>query len=144
MPARLVLRVAIACAAVGILTGGRSAQAQNPNSPRFVALLLMQQNKEIKSDTKALNTRDKDIVKLDNATKPSQIKQLNKSLTKLHNQILAMTSKLISFSTQVYTGATHLTPPNPTLKTKALDNLLTVQTLSVRAGLGVLPATPMQ
>jgi hypothetical protein len=144
MPARLVLRVAIACAAVGILTGGRSAQAQNPNSPRFVALLLNEQNKEIKSDTKALNTRDKDIMKLESATRPSQIKSLNNSLVKLHNQILSMTTKLQAFSVQVYTGATHLTPPSPTLKTKAFNNLLTVQTLSVRAGLGINPATPMQ
>jgi hypothetical protein len=142
MPARLILRVAIACAAVGILTGGRSAQAQNPNSPRFVALLLNEQNKEISSDTKALNTRDKDVVKLENATKPSQIRSLNKSLIKLHNQILSMTTKLQAFSVQVYTGATHLTPPNSTLKTKAFDNLLSVQTLSARAGLGIAPATP--
>jgi hypothetical protein len=109
-----------------------------------VALLLNQQNKEIASDTKALNTRDKDIVKLETATRPSQINSLNKSLVKLHNQILAMTTKLQAFSVQVYTGATHLTPPNPTLKTKAFNNLLTVQGLSVRAGLGINPATPMQ
>jgi hypothetical protein len=144
IPARLVLTVAIACAAVGILTGGRSAQAQNPNSPRFVALLLMQETKDIESDTKALNTRDKDIVKLDNATKPSQIKSLKKSLTKLHNQILGMTTNLQAFSIQVYTGAAHLSPPNPTLKSKAFSNILTVQTLSVRTGLGIAPATPAQ
>jgi hypothetical protein len=83
-------------------------------------------------------------MKLDRATKPSQIKSLNKSLIKLHNQILAMTSKLISFSVQVNTAATALSPPNPTLASKAFSNLLTVQTLSVQAGLGVTPATPTQ
>lgn len=142
MPARPILRVAIVCGVVGILTGGQPAHAQNPNSPRFVMTLLMQETKEIQSDTKALNTRDKDIMKLDRATKPSQIKSLNKSLLKLHNEILKMTTKLQAFSIQVYTGATHLSPPKPPLASKALSNLKAVQTLSVRAGLGVAPATP--
>jgi hypothetical protein len=144
MPARLISRVAIVCGAVGILTGGQSAYAQRPNSPRFVKLLLMQEEKEIKSDTKALNTRDKDVVKLENATRQSQINSLNRSLLKLHNQILAMTSRLISFSTQVNTAATVLSPPNPSLSSRAFSNLLTVQTLSLRSGLGVQPATPTQ
>jgi hypothetical protein len=142
MPARLILRVAIVCGTVGILSGGQSAHAQNPNSPRFVAVLLMQEETSIKSDTKALNTRDKDIMKLDAATKPSQIRSLSKSLQKLHNQIIAMTTKLQASSTSVYTGATHLSPPQPNLVSKAFSNILTVQQLSVRAGLGIAPATP--
>ncbi len=133
----------IFCGAVGTL-GGQPVQAQNPNSVRFVKLLLMQEEKEIKSDQKAINTRNKDVAKLDAAKKASQIKQLEKALLKLHNQILSMTTKLQAFSVQVYTGAAVLSPPNPALVSKALGNLLTVQNLSVQAGLGIVPATPSQ
>jgi len=143
MRLRHILGVAIFCGAVGTL-GGQAVQAQNPNSPKFVMLLLKQEASQIKSDTKALNTRDKDVAKLETATKKSEINQLNKALLKLHNQILSMTTKLISFSTQVNTGAVALSPPNPALVSKAFGNLLTVQTLSVRAGLGINPATPSQ
>jgi hypothetical protein len=143
MRLRHILGAAIFCGAVGTL-GGQSVHAQKPNSPKFVMLLLKQQQMEIKSDTKALNTRDKDVVKLENATKQSQINQLNKTLLQLHKQILSMTTKLASFSTQVYTGASVLTPPNPALLSQALTNLKTVQVLSLRAGLGIQPATPTQ
>jgi hypothetical protein len=142
MRLRYILGAALFCGAVSTL-GGQAVQAQTPNSPKFVKLLLMKENTDIKNDTKALNTRDKDVAKFQNATGAKE-KQLEKTLTKLHNQILKMTTTLISFSTQVNTGANALSPPNPALASKALSNLLTVQTLSVRAGLGVQPATPSQ
>jgi hypothetical protein len=124
--------------------GGQTVQAQTPNSPKFVKLLLNKEAKAIKSDTKALNMRDKDIAKFEATKNPKLEKQLEKSLTKLHNQILGMTTKLQAESVQVYTGARILSPPNPSLKSSAFANLLMVQLLSVRAGLGVVPATPTQ
>lgn len=142
MRLRHILGAAIFCGAVGTL-GGQTVQAQAPSSARFVKLLLIKQQTQIKADTKALNTRDKDIAKLDVATNPRQIRQLSKSLSKLHNQILAMTTKLQALSVQVFTNARNV-PSNPTLEHKALANLLVVQTLSVRAGLGIAPATPTQ
>jgi hypothetical protein len=141
MLSRHILAAAIFCGAVGTV-GGQTAQAQAPSSPRFVKLLLMKQGKLIKSDTKALNMRDNDILKLNAATNQRKINQLNKTLSKLHSQILTMTTRLQVLSGQVFTDASHLEPPNPTLQSHALANLLTTQNLSVRAGLGIAPATP--
>jgi hypothetical protein len=135
--------VAVILGVVGTLAAP-TAQAATPNSPKFVNLLLKQETKAIKADTKALNMRDSDIAKLQATTNPKKEKQLEKSLSKLHNQILKMTTKLQAESQQVYTAASVLQPPNPALKSSAFSNLLLVQMLSVRAGLGVVPATPTQ
>ena len=140
MPLRHILGIAVFCGAVSTL-GGRTVQAQAPSSARFVKLILMKQEVGIKADTKALNTRDKDIAKLNAATNGRQIKQLSKALSTLHRQILSGTTRLQVLSGQVYTDALNV-PSNPELASKALANLLLVQTLSVRAGLGINPATP--
>jgi hypothetical protein len=141
MALRALLGVAVFCGAMGIVEG-KAARAQSPNSKRFVALLLVKTTKAIQADTKALNTRDKDIAKLDAATKKSEIKSLTRTLNKLHTQVLNMTTGLQVLSTQVYNDAKGLNPPNPTAVSAAFHNILTVQTLSVRAGLGIAPATP--
>jgi hypothetical protein len=88
--------------------------------------------------------RDKDIAKLDAATRRSQINSLTKSLNKLHTQILHGTTQLQVFSTQVFTDAKALSPANPGLVNQAFGGILSVQMLSVRAGLGIAPATPGQ
>jgi hypothetical protein len=104
----------------------------------------MKQVQAIKADNKLLNMRDKDVAKLEATTNPRVERMLEKSLTKLHNMILSMTAKLQLEATQVYTGASVLSPPNPQLKSEALTNLLATQQLSIRAGLGIAPATPTQ
>jgi hypothetical protein len=142
MRPRHLLGVAIFWGVVGTLGGQTVQAAPTPNSPKFVKLLLNKQVKAIKADNKALNQRDKDIAKFESTTNPKVEKMLEKSLTKLHNQILGMTTKLISEAMQVYTAASILSPPQPTLKSAALSNLLATQMLSVRAGLGIAPATP--
>jgi predicted nucleic acid-binding Zn-ribbon protein len=109
-----------------------------------VQLLLRNESAQISADTKALNTRDNDILKLNAATSAKQIKQLEKTLTRLNHQIVAMTLELQALSGQAFTTASSLTPPNPALVSTSLGNLLTVQSLSTRAGLGVGPATPSQ
>jgi hypothetical protein len=138
---RHLLRVAIFCGAVGIV-GGQPAHAQTPSSTRFVKLLLMNQMKLISADTKALNTRNAGIVKLNNATNQRQINQLNKMLTRLNTQIVRMTAELTLFSTQNYNYAVELSPPDSALVSQALAALRIVQALSVQAGLGIAPATP--
>ena len=143
MRPRHLLGVAVLWGVVGTL-GGPTAQAAPPNSVKFVKLLLKNETKGIKSDTKALNTADKDIAKLQNTSNPQKEKQLEKSLTSLGKQITSMTHKLQSLATQTYAAASVLSPPDPPLKSMAFSNLLTVQLLSVRAGLGVAPATPSQ
>jgi hypothetical protein len=143
MRPRYLLGVAVIWGAVGTLTAP-TAQAATPNSPKFVNLILKKETKAINADTKSLNTRDKQIAQLETTTNPKKTKQLENSLTKLHNQILKMTTMLQSESVQVFTAASVLNPPNPSLQSAALSNLLLVQMLSVRAGLGVAPATPMQ
>jgi hypothetical protein len=104
----------------------------------------MNQTKAIQKDNKALNTRDADAAKLESTTNPTRERQLENMLLKLHNQILSMTTRLQAEATQIYTGASVLSPPNPPLKSAALANLLATQILSVRAGLGIVPATPTQ
>jgi hypothetical protein len=121
---------------------GQTAHAQAPSSERFVMLLLTKESREINSVTKALNTRDNDIAKLNAATNPRQIRKLENMLSRLHGQILSMTTRLITLSGQVYTNAISLIPSNPTLVSKALSNLVVVQHLSLRDGLGIQPATP--
>jgi hypothetical protein len=143
MRPRHLLGVAIFWGVVGTL-GGPTAHAATPNSPKFVKLLLMKQTKAIKADNKALNQRDKDVAKLESTTNPRVVNMLEKSLTKLHNQILSMTTKLQLEATQIYTAASVLSPPNPSLKSAALANLVVTQMLSVRAGLGIVPSTPKQ
>jgi hypothetical protein len=143
MRPRHLLGVAVLSGVVGTL-GGPTAQAAPPNSVKFVKLLLKNETKAIKSDTKALNTRDKDIAKLQNTTNRRVENQLEKSLTTLHRQILSMTTRLSAGAMQTYTAASILSPPDPPLKSSALSNLLVIQTLSVRAGLGISPATPNQ
>jgi hypothetical protein len=145
MRPRHLLGVAVFWGVVGTL-GGPTAQAQaaTPNSPRAVALFLQLLEKGIKSDTKALNTRDSDIAKLDAATNARRIKQLSNTLAKLHRQILRMTTMLISEATQAFNSANNLSPPNPPLKSRAFGDLLLVQQLSLRTGLGIQPATPMR
>ena len=138
-----ILGIAIFCGAMGTLEG-QSVQAQTPNSARFVKLLLLNQSTQIKADTKAMATRNKDIAKLDAATNPRQIKQLAKMVSRLNNQILLLTTKLQILSLQVYASAVNLTPSNPALVSSALSNLVLVQTLSLTEGLGVSPATPSQ
>jgi hypothetical protein len=109
-----------------------------------VQLLLRNESAQIRADTKALNTRNNDILKLNAATSARQIKQLEKTLTRLNRQIVAMTLNLQVFSSQAFTTASSLTPSNPGLVSSSLANLLTVQSLSVQAGVGVGPATPSQ
>jgi hypothetical protein len=144
MRLRHIWGIAVFCGAVGTL-GGQTAQAQAPSSVRFVSLLLSKEAKLIKSDTKALNTRDKDILKLNAATRQSQINQLNKALTKLHSQVLSMTTKLQLLALQVVTDAKHLSPANSpanqALVNRALASVIAVQRLSLRACLGLNPAT---
>jgi hypothetical protein len=144
MPSRLALRVAVVCGAVAIFCGPAAHAQAPPNSARFVTLLLVKESKQIKSDTTLLNTRDKDIAKLEAATRRSQINSLAKSLNKLHSQIVHSTTELQIMSTQVLTDAKGLNPSNPTLVSQAVAGILSVQTLSLRAGLGVAPATPSQ
>jgi len=141
---RHLLAVAVIWGVVGTL-GTPTVQAAPPNSLKFVKLLLMQENKAIKSDTKALNMRDANIAKLNSTTNPKKEKQLTQTLAKLHNQILKMTTKLQAEAQQVYSAASVLSPPNPSLKSTALSNLVLVQMLSKRAGFqGIVPATPPQ
>jgi hypothetical protein len=129
---------------VGTLGGPTAQAASTPNSTKFVRLLLNKSAKAIKADNKALNMRDADIAKLESTTNPRKEAQLEKSLTKLHNQILSMTTKLILEATQGYNAAIAVSPPSPPLKSAALANLVAVQMLSVRAHLGIMPATPTQ
>jgi len=144
MPSRLVLRVAVVCGAVDIVLGPSAHAQAPPNSVRFVKLLLMKESKQIKADTTLLNMRERDIAKLDAATRRSQVNSLTKSLNKLHSQILHSTTQLQVFSTQVFTDAKGLSPANPGLVNQAFAGILSVQTLSLRAGLGIAPATPGQ
>ena len=67
MPLRHLLRVAIFGGALSIV-GGQAAHAQTPSSVRFVNLLLSNESKSIQATMKAFNTRNADIVKLNNAT----------------------------------------------------------------------------
>jgi hypothetical protein len=143
MPLRRLLRVAIFCGALG-LVGGQATHAQTPSSVRFVNLLLANEARSIQATMKAFNTRNATILKLNNATSQRQINQLNKTLTRLNTQVVRMTAELTLFSKQAYTYATELSPPNSSLVSEALGSLLTVQALSVEAGLGVAPATPTQ
>jgi hypothetical protein len=142
MPSRLVLIVAVLCGAVGIVCVPAAHAQAPPNSVRFVKLLLMKESTKIKANTTALNMRDRDIAKLDAATRRSQINSLTRSLDKLHTQILHNTTFLQVFSTQVFTDAEALSPPDPALVSQAFAGILSVQTQSVRASLGIAPATP--
>jgi hypothetical protein len=144
MQVRHILGIAVFWGVVGTLGGPTVQAAPTPNSAKFVQLLLQKEAKAIKSDTKALNMRDKDVAKLEATTNPRKVKQLQNTLLKLHNQILAMTTKLQAEAVQVNTAASALSPPNPALKSQALAELLMVQKLSLRAGLGLAPATPSQ
>jgi hypothetical protein len=143
MRSRHFLGVTIICGALGTL-GGQTVKAQAPSSERFVRLLLMNESALIQKDTKALTTRNADIAKLNSATNSRQIRQLGKTLSRLNQQILSLTTRLQVFSTQVYNTAHNLTPSNPSLVSSALANLLIVQQLSIQANLGINPATPMQ
>jgi hypothetical protein len=109
-----------------------------------VQLLLANESKMISSTTQMLNTRNADILQLNSATSQAQINRLNKMLSKLNNQILALTTGLQVLSTQSYTYAKELTPANPSLVSQALASLKAVQALSVQSGLGIGPATPSQ
>jgi hypothetical protein len=144
MLSRRIVGVAIVSSAMSIVLGGQAAHAQTPSSVRFVNLLLMNQSNLILKDMNALNQRDADIVKLNNATTQRQINQLNRLLTKLNNQILVLTTQLTIFSTQTYNYAKEFSPANPTLVSEAFQSLLTVQMLSLHSGLGIAPATPTQ
>jgi hypothetical protein len=104
----------------------------------------MKESKQIKANTTLLNMRDKDIAKLDAATRRSQINSLTKSLNKLHSQILHSTTELQVTSTQVLTDANAVSPSDPALVSQAVAGILSVQNLSVHAGLGIAPATPHQ
>jgi hypothetical protein len=143
MRPRHLLGVAVFWGVVSTL-GGTTAQAQAP-SPKSVQLFLQMLEKGIKSDTKVLNMRDSTDAKF-NAAKPGskKEKQLSKTLTKLSKQAFNMTSTLIGRSTQGYTLASSLSPPNPSLKSRAFADILAVQHLSVRDFRGIMPATPMQ
>ena len=141
MSSRQLLRVAVFCGAIGIV-GGPAAHAQTPSSTRFVQLLLLNESKLIQKDTKALNTRDAAIVKLNSASSQRQINKLNKLLTRLNNQALALTLQLTVLSTQSLNYARQLVPPNSSLVGQALGTVATVQMLSARAGL--IPATPFR
>ena len=143
MRSRQILGFAIFCGAMGTL-GGQTVQAQAPSSQRFVQLLLMNQSTQISADMKAVNKRNMEIAQLEAATSSRQISKLAKSLTKLNREILAMTANLQLLSIQTVTLADALAPSNPGLVSTAVANLLTVQTISVQAGLGVSPATPSQ
>src|SRR4051794_10850039 len=143
MRSRQFLGVTIVCGALGTL-GGQTVKAQAPNSERFVRLLLMDETTLIQKDSKALSTRNADIAKLNSTSNSRQIKQLSKTLSKLNQQILSLTTRLQVFSTQVYNTARNLKPTNQALVSNALANLLAVQQLSVQANLGIAPASPMQ
>ena len=67
-----------------------------------------------------------------------------KSLTRLNDQILNMTAKLVLLSTQTYNTAVSLTPSNSALISQAYANLVAVQNISLQTGLGIAPATPSQ
>jgi hypothetical protein len=145
MRPRHLLGVAVFWGVVSTLGGPTAQAATTPNSPKAVTLFLkLIVEKGIKADTKALNMRDRDIAKLDATTNPRTIKQLTKTLSKLHNQILGMTTKLQAEAIQGFNGANVLSPPNPPLVSRALGDLVMVQQLSIRAGLGLAPATPSQ
>jgi hypothetical protein len=104
----------------------------------------MNEAKLIQADLKAFSSRDAAIAKLDGATNQRQIKQLSKMATRFNNQVVSMTAALTLFSAQAYDYAVNLSPPNSGLVSQSLAALLTVQSLSVAAGLGVAPATPIQ
>jgi hypothetical protein len=144
MRPRHLLGVAVFWGVVGTLGGPTAQAAATPNSPKTVTLFLKLLEKGIKSDNKALNMRDADVAKLDATTNSKKIKQLEKTLATLHRQILKMTSTVIGEATQGYNGANNLSPPNPPLKSRAFADLLAVQQLSLRAGLGIQPATPIR
>jgi hypothetical protein len=99
MALRHIMGVAL-CWGVLSSVGGHAAQAATPNSVKFVNLILSKQTKAIKADTKALNTRDKDVAKLEATTNPRTTKQLENSLSKLHHQILSMTTRLQAEATR--------------------------------------------
>jgi hypothetical protein len=143
MPSRRFWSVAVFCGAMG-LVGGPAAHAQPSSSVRFVSLLLMNETKKIQANMKKQSMRDATIVKLNAATSQRQINQLNKTLTHLNDEILVSTLQLTAYSTQAYNYAVELSPPNSSLVSEALGALLTVQTLSIQAGLGIAPATPSQ
>jgi hypothetical protein len=123
--------------------GGTTAQAQA--TPKSATLFLQMLEKGIKADNKTLNMRDSTNAKF-NAAKPGsqKEKQLQKTLTKLSRQAFNMTSTLIGRSAQGYTIASTLSPPSPSLKSRAFADILAVQKLSVRDFRGIMPATPMQ
>jgi hypothetical protein len=143
MRPRHLLGVAVFWGVVGTLGGTTAQAAAPPSSPKAVKLFLQMLEKGIKSDNKAQNTRNKDLVKF-NAAKPGSKteKQLAKTLTKLSNQIFSMTTTLIGRSAQGYNAASSLSPPDPPLKSRAFADILAVQQLSLGAHLGIQPATP--
>ncbi len=97
MRSRHILGAAIFCGAMGTL-GGQTVHAQGPSSERFVQLLLTNESALIRSDMKALNSRDSNILKLNAATSSRKIKQLEQMLTRLNRQIVALTLELqVSF-----------------------------------------------
>jgi hypothetical protein len=143
MRLRLIVKFALFCGVLVALPG-QTGYAQVSNSTRFVQLLLLNQQTQISTESKAIATLQTDIARLDAATSSRQIKSLSTTISRLNRQLLRMTSELGLLSTQTYNSARALTPHNPALVSAALSNLLTVQTLSAQVGLGISPATPIQ